>query len=248
MGNNETNGPIYKWEAKVNTYDADKQKRMTLSAILRYQQEAGELQLAEVGGTYETLYKDGIIFIITTLGVKINRYPKLNEKITIRTWHMGNKGIRFTRCYEILSKDGEILTEGKSVFVIIDPVTHKIQKPKSFEKYSLEPNREDITLVEEKFKMPEDMELYGKKSMIYSDIDYNGHLNNTKYADIINDYMPITEDDYDRDLPDIKEFHIKYIHEAKMNQKMDIYIKKETDKIYYKGITDKESFNIIVKL
>jgi Acyl-ACP thioesterase len=240
--NNSIEKPIelYEWKTKVRTFDADMQKNITLSAILRFQQEIGELQLAKVGATYESLVKNGIIFLLSTADVKILKYPKLNEEIIIKTWHQGNKGVKFIRCYQIYSLTGELLTEGKSVFVMINPKTRKIQRPEIFiDNYKCIGNNKDVNIVEDKLKKQEDMEKTGIKKLYYSDIDYNGHLNNTKYADILYDYIP---EEYKKNLPLIKEFHIKFCSEGVLNKDIDIYTKSDNNTIYYRGETDKTCF------
>ena len=63
------------------------------------------------------------------------------------------------------------------------------------------------------------------------DIDWNGHLNNVRYMDIIYNAVPI---DILKDNL-ITELQIDYLKECKLNDSIDIYYHKEDESIYIKG-------------
>jgi acyl-ACP thioesterase len=60
-----------------------------------------------------------------------------------------------------------------------------------------------------RFALPEDMVEVGKRRIVYSDIDYNGHMNNTRYPDMVCDYLP------EGTVPRIHTMHLEFAKEAK---------------------------------
>ena len=155
----------YTWGLKIASYDAGKDRRLRPSNQLKLQQEVGELHLGEGGLTWEEFYRHGMIFVLTRLNSVIHRAPVLDEKVWLRTWHRDTKGAQFYRCYQFLDAAGNPLIESVSAFALVDPVTHKLLPPAAL--------------------VPA-----GTRRVYWSDTDYNGHLNNTVYADILCDFLP----------------------------------------------------------
>ena len=54
--------------------------------------------------------------------------------------------------------------------------------------------------------------------MGYTDLDINGHMNNTRYMDWVDDLIPSA---FHRDHP-LKEFTVCYLNEAKEGQKLTL--------------------------
>ena len=76
------------------------------------------------------------------------------------------------------------------------------------------------------------MEFLGTRKILYSDIDYNHHLNNTKYTDIITDLIS-------KELQGqrIYELELVYSGEASLFDTIQLYIKKEPDEsLIFKGV------------
>ena len=69
--------PDYDWAARVTSFDAGRDRRLRLSSLLRFQQEAGERHLGDAGLTYREFYRQGMIFVLTRLQVEIRRLPEL---------------------------------------------------------------------------------------------------------------------------------------------------------------------------
>ena len=82
------------------------------------------------------------------------------------------------------------------------------------------------------------MELISKKTVVFSDLDANGHLYNANYADVATDAL--TLDEYNKEL---ELFHINYINEAKYGDVIELYKIKKGNSIFVKGkIEDKDCF------
>ncbi len=173
------------------TYDVGPDGKMRLSAILRYQQEAGEQHLAPAGLGWQALAKEhGMAFVASRWRCRVHRLPRLGENLTLRTWHRERRGPRFFRCYR-WEAAGEVLLEGVMQFALVSVPEHALLRGETFDRFGLEnrPERGVGCPDPERFTLPE-LTAAGQYRVGRSDIDMSEHLNNTRYADLLWDVLP----------------------------------------------------------
>ncbi|MCI8497683.1 MAG: hypothetical protein HFE85_05495, partial [Clostridiales bacterium] len=132
-------------------------------------------------------------FVTLRSVVKFYRRPVMDQSLTLTTWHRENRGVQFFRSYQFHTPDGLLTMEGTSSFALMNPHTRKLLRPKVFMDCGIRTQPERVPGVADpkKLKIPEEsLNPVGERVIRYSDIDYNGHLNNTVYADILTDYLP----------------------------------------------------------
>ena len=220
------------WDTSVATYDADKNRRLKLSSQMKMQQEVGEIHLEECNLPYAALYEKGIVFVLTRSRAVIYRQPELEEKIRITTWERECRGVQFFRCYRFEDAAGNLLIDSSSAFAMVDPVTHKLQRPKAFQELCDVENKDKETTCPrpEKIVLPGEMVPMGTRMVRYSDIDYNGHLNNTVYADLLCDFIP-----GGMGAKQIREFSLQYVSEAVEGDKLKISASETNGFVYLCG-------------
>ena len=113
------------------------------------------------------------------------------DAIEVETWTCGEKGFRHNRCFRVL-RGGKTVAEATSVWALVNLSDGSLVKVEDMP-YHIEPE-EPITLsgIPARLRMPqlEQMEEVGTRRIVYSDIDYNGHMNNTRYPDMLCDFLP----------------------------------------------------------
>lgn len=211
--------PDYTWPLKVATYQAGRDRRLTVANQLRLQQEVGELHLGGAGLTWEEFIRHGMVFVLTKLNTVIYRAPMLDESIAVRTWHRNTKGAQFYRCYQFLDSEGQVLIDSVTAFALVDPVQHRLLRPDVFDQFGIktQPERTNSCPDPGKLKAPADLQPVGQRTVYWSDLDYNGHLNNTRYADIACDFIPGGMDGRR-----IKGMYIAFLKEAVQGDVLDI--------------------------
>lgn len=185
--------PQYTMPGHVGTFDGDQHRHLKPSSILKYQQEAGELHLSGGNMSYSQLYENGLVFVLSRTSCKIYRPLILGEDFQLTTWHRENKGAQFIRCYRFVDGNGETVADSVTIFAMIDPHTHRVLRPKAFfEKYDIhmQPEQQVGAPDPGKLSIPDGLPQAGVHTVCYSDTDYNAHLNNTVYADLLTDYLP----------------------------------------------------------
>ena len=183
--------PEYILPVKVASYDVDSADRIRLSAVLRYQQEAGEQHLGPAGLGWRDLSSHGIAFVASRWHAVIHRLPILEEEVTLTTWHRDRKGPRFFRCYEWRDAAGNLLIEGVMLFALVSVTDHRLLRGDEF--MALAPLADVTRTVgcadPGRLTMSDPMAA-GAYEVRWSDIDRNGHMNNTRYADLLWDFLP----------------------------------------------------------
>lgn len=182
----------YTWELKIASYDAGRDRRLRPSNQLKLQQEVGELHLGIGGLDYDAFYQHGMVFVLTRTRTVIHRAPLLDEHVKLRTWHRDSQGAQFFRCYQFLDSGERPLIESVSAFALVDSETHKILRASAFDRFGVDSQTGRFNGCPDpvKLKLPAELVPAGERPVRWSDTDYNRHLNNTVYADILCDYLP----------------------------------------------------------
>lgn len=228
-----SNQATYFYEEEVKEYQCDVNGKMKLSYLMKAIQQAGTAQLNSLGITYDKMYATGIVFVLSKMGIKINRMPKFNEKIMIRTTPQKTKGASFLRHTALFDTNGVELVECQTAWVIINPKERKILRPSAF-KFTLPYCDDDNTgfqVLETRIKKVENPNTVGIKNVKYSDLDINKHMNNTYYGDIISDNVPYEI----MSKKDIDTVIIYFENEAKFNENISINVNTLEENTFYIG-------------
>lgn len=223
----------FPYDLTVKTYDAGMGNVMRLNCILKYQQQAGEEQLELHNIGFDRIYeKLGLVWVVTNASVIVNRIPRYGEKLRLITWNRGAKGAKFFRSYNWYSENDELLIEGSTAFVLVDVREHKAQRPND-EAFRMpcDFNRVNAVKTPGKIFLPdrEDFSPIGEKTIVYSLIDQNGHLNNAFYTDFITDFC--TEEENRR----IRAYSLDYIAEARLGDTVRVYRAQKDGVTYFYG-------------
>ena len=183
--------PEYSLTFKIASFDTDSADRIRLSAVLRYQQEAGEQHLGPAGLGWRDLSSHGIAFVASRWHTTIHRLPTLEEEVTLTTWHRDRKGPRFFRCYEWRDAEGNLLIEGVMQFALVSVTDHRLLRGDEFMALAPLPDApRGVACADPGRFVLRDAIPAGNYEVRWSDIDRNGHMNNTRYADLMWDFLP----------------------------------------------------------
>lgn len=176
----------------IKWHDTDANRQVRPSALVTYLQETANEHLIHIGISLDDLRDQyGLAFILGSISVRAYKPLFSGDKIEVQTWTSGERGFRHHRCFRVL-RDGEIVAEATTIWALINLQNGNLVKVENMP-YHIEPE-ELITLSDlpPRLKMPQlsTMEQVGERRIAYSDIDYNGHMNNTRYPDMLCDFVP----------------------------------------------------------
>lgn len=230
---------IYKKQYTVQVSDIDFKQRLKLSSLFGYCQDMATEHATKLGvGRSVTQEKYGVIWVLIRAKVDIVRFPKFKEKITIETWPEQPNKIEFDRNFIVYDSDNNIIAKAVTTWVIIDFTTRKLKRSSLIEANFPSAEREKVIECElGKIKSKGNLELAYKKTVGYSDIDINEHLNNAKYVDYIMDCFSIEKHkNYS-----VKSIEVDYIHEALPGETIMIhcdYTDVHEGIVYIEGINE----------
>lgn len=181
---------------EIPCFMTDSAYRLKASAFMEEAQEIAMDGADVLGFGYDTLHPMNMAWVLVRMQFKYLRAPMWREKLTLRTWHKGVKGPYFVRDYELLDEKGERVAVSTSSWVVLNVVERSFVRMSSLEGVvDPNPQNEDsaIETLAPKVAIPRNVEpdIVAKHNVVYSDLDFNGHTNNTKYISWAFDALPI---------------------------------------------------------
>jgi len=171
----------------------DRSDRLTLSAVFQFFQEAAISHAENLGVGREDMAKTGQVWILSRMSVLVDRRPNYRETITVRTWPRGGEKLFAIRDFDILGKNGSAAISARSAWVILDMEKRRPLRPQSV--MDALPQNEGINALPPDCAGPSGLEergnlqKAGERTALYTDIDYNGHVNNVRYIQWIEDTL-----------------------------------------------------------
>lgn len=186
--------PLCREETFQVVYDeCDAWDRMTPGAVLRRTQQIATMQCEAFGVDPAFYARTHTAFVLSRLSLEVYRMPRPNDRVRIETRAYGMRRAVYHRVTSLHAENGEKLCETDGRWVLIDTVAKRIvRKPLE----AFEPHFNDVPGAEEhEINMPkvkrEDTEKLSEQRAVFSLCDRNGHVNNTRYADLVCDLLPL---------------------------------------------------------
>jgi medium-chain acyl-[acyl-carrier-protein] hydrolase len=184
-------GKTYSKEYELHYYDVDSNLKCSITTILNILSDIGTKQSEELGSGMAGLLKSNMTWVFYNYNVKVNRYPMYGEKLLVKTEPVGFKKFYAIRKYEIKDESGNLVVEANAIFLLINLEKRRTMRIPS-EQYEVYGLKGDI---EGEFKIPKleklkDVMYEINFSVRYTDIDFNKHVNNTKYVEWAIESLP----------------------------------------------------------
>ena len=232
---------------KVGISDSDFTGKIKLSAVFNYFQEVASTHANILGAGFDEIKSNqNIAWVLVKMRVDILKYPLWEEEIQIETWHLPPKGLQFYRDFLIKNLSCEIIGRGTSSWVVVDAITHELKKAGTFSFEYSDPSPERAIDTVLKKLNPSGERIYSHDVKIgCSQIDMNGHLNNSKYIDFIMDCFNMEQ----LKKHNAGSIQISYISEAFAGDTIRLYkYQSVEDKrvLFVEGINETASKTIFV--
>lgn len=233
---------VFKKKYHIGLRDVDFTERLKLSTLFSLFQDVASLASINLGFGIHTLEKEyGVAWILMRMRTDVIRYPELDETITIETWPLDPKKLEFERDYLVRDEAGHIIIRSVSSWVIIDTNSRRLKRTSTigftFPRHITE---RAIDCKLGKLKHFGELDVSYKKVIGYSDVDFNGHLNNSKYVDYIMDCFDIEE----HKKYSVQSIEVNFMNEALPGDGLLLY--KDTSEsasshVYVEGVNDMDN-------
>jgi acyl-ACP thioesterase len=222
--------PLYTIQRHVTDSDADFARRQRLSSMFSMFQDIAALHADNLGASVKRLHEElNVAWILMRVRIEVDSYPALAQDIIVETWPQAPRAL-YERDYRIRDMDGNILVRSASIWVIMDLAAREIKRDKFLDYFGLEMVK-DRALGKGfgRLKSMDGAELVYEKEMRVSELDYNLHVNNAKYVDLIMDSFPF-ETHQNRE---IKAIEVHYINETSAGDVLQIYHREIDESTVY---------------
>lgn len=183
--------PIYEKTYLLTDMHTDAFGRAKPSALLSFAQDIAGEHAAQLSDNYDALQKKHLFWAVSRHSLEIFKAPKIGQTLLLRTWPMVTTRSAYPRAVEGYGQDGALLFRMVSLWVLMDTKKRSLVLP----------GRGGLTIngcnrgCEGELPgslPPGQQENSTCRSVTYSELDRNRHMNNTRYLEWISDLLPLS--------------------------------------------------------
>lgn len=228
----------YNKEYHVKSYEVDCHGFLRIVTLMNFLQEAAVESAEALGFGFEKCRSMGVAWVGSNYLIKIDRLPKINERVYIDTWPAEGKLWGAIRNFLVKDESGEIIIRARSQWVLIDM---ERRRPVGLNKYFPEYAFIDEQVMDDDFHKLSRIENSADIKEIwvrFDDIDINNHVNNAVYPLWASESI---SSDYRLSHTPI-EIELCFKKEALIGEKVEVYTEQNGNESFH-TIVDKGSKN-----
>ena len=181
----------YTEKYNVRWHDTDACREVRPSGVLMFMQETANRQFEATGRSLDVIRdEEGVGFILSRIAIDVLAPIHAYEDIEVDTFTCKSRGFTFPRGWEI-KRNGCVVARATSQWALVRVADRALMRSDAFPlTFGDEPELQ--TEMPLRFRIPTETvwEKVGERHISFSDIDYNMHMNNTKYPDMLCDFLP----------------------------------------------------------
>lgn len=207
--------PIYVQNVTIDDASVDRYGRLTPARMLYLAQEMGGRHSALMSLDYDTLARRRLFWAVTRHRVQVSRTPLLGETLRLETWPLPTTRAAFPRSVIAYDAQGNEVFRCITLWVLMDLDTRKM----------IVPGKSGIvvagTLRGNELPapgglIPRPLGTQHCRTVSFTDLDRNGHMNNTRCMDWIADLLPSRF----HQSHSVTDFTVCYLAEAREQQEL----------------------------
>ena len=219
----------YSEKIEINNYDVDMHGVLRPTQLIAKLEEVGSHEMINYPPSNDDLRREGKGFILSRMVISIHKEAHEGDSAIGSTWATDSRGLSFNRCYQ-LDVNGETAVKVYTVWAFVDFAENKLIRYEEVADRMIggEPDAPFDMELPLRVRMPKADEFseVATRKVYYSDTDVNGHMNNTKYLNMLCDFVPEIEN------KTLKGINISYVNEAPFGDTLTV-LSKEVDGVYY---------------
>jgi acyl-ACP thioesterase len=211
---------IFTRQYDITVGDVDKNHLMKPSCLFDFFQEITTVHGEDLGVGVNVMQNAGLAWVLSRFMVIVEQRPKFGQRIEITSWPHGSEKLFLLRDYLAKDQNGAILARARSRWIIIDIEKRKPLRPQSLPvPLPLNEGHDAVIMANSALAKRDNLVKMSERKAVYSDIDFNGHVNNARYIQWIQDAIPSDRIENARQL----RFDINYITEVKNGETVEIF-------------------------
>ncbi len=224
----------YSREIRVPLSACGPDGRLALPAVFRLFMDLAAEHAELLGTGIDALAAGDLFWLAVRTQVRLFRLPGLLEKAALTTWPEKPGAARCCRSYTITA-GGELLAAGRTEWAVINTATGRLVPMTAVYTPELTARLTDETALPGAFSRIGETFAPGERLGIYTvrptDIDLGGHMNNSAYARMVMDAVPLSEQ---RERP-VREMELCYRAPCYEGQELSLF-RRETEDGWEMGV------------
>lgn len=217
----------WKEQITVSSFDVGASGRLEAAALMRHFQEVAAHHADELGVGFSDLMKEKVFWALTHLQIEAERWPGMEEQITVETWPRGTQKLYTTRDFLVSDGSGKVIIRATSAWIMVDYLRKRPVRPaERLANIDFTPEKEAISSFPEPFVCEGDQQSEAERKVAYSDLDINQHVNNTRYVEWIMDAIGFQSD------RSISSLNIHFSNEFRYNETALLKLKSGRNDFY----------------
>lgn len=167
----------------VRYHELDSCGNLRVGTLLNYLQDTAGMHAALLGVSMAELRKLGLTWVLSRIHLVVERYPRADEIVTIRTWPATRQEVFTCREFELRDGHGAWVARATTSWAVLNVTTRRpVRLEENLPPYPLMPQRavDDDFASLPAFPEPAATEMGFR--VLRSDLDLNNHVNNTIYV------------------------------------------------------------------
>ena len=205
---------MYHERFAISSHDVDPAGTLQPANLLRIMQETANHQMRDERPSYMELFDMGKAFLLSRMAVEVYAPLHQYEAVDSYTWPAAGRGATHYRC-SCIQRGGEVVARGFGHWALVDTQTRRLLRvgevPMHYSDGPL------VELPGVRFQMPEALSEVGRHVVLYHEIDVNRHLNNTRYMDLLVDFLPERESHW------VTGFSLHFLSEAPLGEELTVF-------------------------
>lgn len=176
---------VWNEEFKVRAYEVHNDGYTNIATICNYLQEAAGNHASELGLAIDHMEEHNWTWVLSRLKVRMIRYPRWREIITVKTWPaLFDRAYTF-RDFQIYDSDEKLIGYASSMWVVINLENRRpVRIPDVISDIELPDRARALEFdVHERIPKLKKVDLERTFSVRYGDLDMNQHVNNVIYIE-----------------------------------------------------------------
>lgn len=226
--------PLYgKYDYCINSWLSDCKRQASLPALFFLLQESGLKHADTYGFGWSEMQKYNCFWALYRINVRVEEYPKWQDAISIETWSKKPDTLLAHRDFDMFQQGRKILSATSDWLLLNNE--RKPQKISMIDKPLPLLDRKAFDKVMAKLPMHnlEKTSVSAVKTIPYSAMDINEHVNNTCYLQWVIDEFPAS---YVMN-SEICEAEINYLQESLMGQQYRLLLEERLPDEYLCSVT-----------
>jgi acyl-ACP thioesterase len=182
---------ISTYNYRIEPQDVDFTLRASASSIISYMLNVAGIDADRKGFGVSNLQNHSFTWVLSRLGIEIFTQPEQYTPIGIDTWVNEFNRLSSTRNFRLHS-EGKLLAAGVSQWCMLNMETRQVVDMSLLkDTYERAMVAESSPIAAPARLRPSEPTSTSERKVVYSDIDFNRHVNTLRYVDMVFDAIPL---------------------------------------------------------